>query len=217
MESLFNFIKQLSDPGQLIILLNGLFVGVWAYVFLFAIIFAETGLLIGFIFPGDSLLFTIGVVAGAGKLNLWLMNLILIAAAILGDSANYALGKYIGHKAYNRPHSVFFNKKHLHKTKLFYEKHGVKTIIYARFLPVIRTFAPFVAGVAQMNYKEFATYNIIGGNGWVLLMTTLGYLLGDVPFIRDNFDKVIIAIILTSFIPPIIEMLRRGPKPGLEP
>ncbi len=217
MDTLITFIKQLSDPDQLIQLLNSLFTGAWTYVFLFALIFAETGLLVGFFLPGDSLLFTIGVIAGAGELNLWLINLILIVAAIIGDSLNYSIGRTIGHAAYNRPHSVFFNKKHLHKTKAFYEKHGVKTIIYARFLPVIRTFAPFVAGVAQMNYKEFLTYNIVGAVGWVLLMTTLGYFLGDVAWIRNNFEKVIIGIIFISFLPPIFELFKKGPKPDLEP
>ncbi len=217
METLVNYIKQLGDPDQLILLLKSLFSGHLSYLFLFAVIFAETGLLIGFILPGDSFLFTVGVVAGAGELNILLINIILIAAAILGDSVNYSLGRFIGQNAYARPHSVFFNKKHLEKTKKFYEKHGVKTIIYARFLPVVRTFAPFVAGVAQMNYKEFLTYNIIGGVGWVIIMTMLGYFLGDVPWIRANFEKVIIGIILTSFIPPIYEMLKKGEKPTLEP
>ncbi|HYE22280.1 MAG TPA: VTT domain-containing protein [Verrucomicrobiae bacterium] len=186
-------------------LLTTFFSGFLAYIFLFFIVFAETGLLIGFFLPGDSLLFTVGVVAGAGELNIWLINIVLIVAAIIGDSVGYALGRMTGEKIFNRPDSLLFKKDHLDRTRTFYEKHGGKTIIYARFIPIIRTFAPFIAGVANMNYKHFIAYNVFGGIGWVLLMTTLGYVLGNVPIVRENFEKVILGIIFISLLPPIIE------------
>jgi len=205
MDSFFSFLHALSDPEQLIELLTTFFSGFLAYIFLFFIVFAETGLLIGFFLPGDSLLFTVGVVAGAGELNIWLINIVLIVAAIIGDSVGYALGRMTGEKIFNRPDSLLFKKDHLDRTRTFYEKHGGKTIIYARFIPIIRTFAPFIAGVANMNYKHFIAYNVFGGIGWVLLMTTLGYVLGNVPIVRENFEKVILGIIFISLLPPIIE------------
>jgi membrane-associated protein len=207
-----DFLHTLTDPHKLIELLSSVFSGFWAYAFIFAIIFAETGLLIGFFLPGDSLLFTLGVVAGAGELNFVLLNVVLIAAAIIGDTVGYFLGRSIGHKVFAKPNSLLFKKEHLEKTKAFYEKHGGKTIIYARFIPIIRTFAPFVAGVGEMSYRHFLAYNIFGGIGWVLLMTTLGYALGNVDFVRNNFEKFILGIIAISLIPPVIEFIKSRKK-----
>ncbi len=207
-DSITDFLHSLTDPHKLIELLSTVFSGFWAYAFIFAVIFAETGLLIGFFLPGDSLLFTLGVVAGAGELNIWVINLVLMAAAIIGDTAGYFLGRTIGVRAFSKPDSLFFKKEYIEKTHAFYEKHGGKTIIYARFIPIIRTFAPFVAGVAQMNYGHFLAFNIFGGIGWVALMTMLGYYLGNVPVVRDNFEKIILAIIFVSILPPIIEIIK---------
>jgi len=204
MESLFQLFKTLTDPWRLAELLQG-----WpAYLILFAIVFAETGLLMGFFLPGDSLMFTVGVFAGAGKLDLLTVNVVLIAAAILGDSFGFLLGVKTGPKIFNREDSRFFHKKHLVRTHEFYEKHGGKTIIYARFIPILRTFAPFVAGVGRMDYKRFVAFNVCGGIGWVAGLTTLGYLLGNVPIVKNNFEKVILLIIFLSILPGIIEVVK---------
>jgi membrane-associated protein len=165
-------------------------------------------LLIGFFLPGDSLLFTVGVVAGAGGLNIWLINLVLILAAVVGDGVGYLLGKQAGPRVFSRPDSRLFKQEHLQRTKAFYEKHGGKTIIYARFVPIIRTFAPFVAGVAEMPYSRFAAFNVFGGIGWVISMTAAGYILGNVPFIRAHFEKVVILIVLISVLPIAFEYLK---------
>ena len=178
------------------------------YAALFAIVFAETGLLIGFFLPGDSLLFTVGVVAGAGELNIFLINAILIVAAIVGDATGYLLGRQAGPRVFDRPDSRFFKREHLVRTQDFYEKHGGKTIIYARFVPIVRTFAPFVAGVAGMPYSRFAAFNVFGGIGWVILMTTAGYYLGGFPIIQRHFEKVVIAIVLISVLPVAFEVLK---------
>jgi membrane-associated protein len=214
-ESILDFIHTLTDPHKLIELLTTAFSGLWAYAFIFAIVFAETGLLIGFFLPGDSLLFTLGVVAGAGELNFWFMVAVLSSAAIIGDTVGYSLGRSVGRAAFNRPNSIFFKKEYLEKTHAFYEKHGGKTIVYARFIPIIRTFAPFVAGAAEMNYRRFVAYNVFGGLGWVILMTGLGYMLGNIPVVRDNFEKVILGIIAVSFIPPFIEYVKSRRKDSI--
>lgn len=213
-QTVLDFLKSLTDPERLILLLTTLLSGWWGYTALFAVVFSETGLLVGFFLPGDSLLFTVGVVAGAGHLNIVLVNLLLMSAAIVGDTAGYVLGRKTGPHIFNRPDSRFFRREYLMRTHEFYEKHGGKTIVYARFIPIIRTFAPFVAGVAEMNYLHFLSYNIFGGIGWVFMMTMLGYSLGNVPFVRAHFEKVIIAIIVISVLPAIIEALkaRRGGK-----
>lgn len=212
LHAITNFLHTLTEPEALLALLTSVFGGIWAYLFLFFVIFAETGLLIGFFLPGDSLMFTVGVVAGAGGLNILLINIVLIAAAIIGDSVGYFLGRSLGKRAFEKKDSIIFKKEYLEKTKSFYEKHGGKTIIYARFIPIIRTFAPFIAGVGEMSYKHFIAYNVFGGIAWVLLMTTLGYSLGGVEIVRNNFEKVILLIIFISFIPPIIEAYRERKK-----
>lgn len=208
MHEILDFLRTLTDPDRLLALLSTVLTGWLGYALLFSIVFAETGLLIGFFLPGDSLLFTVGVVAGAGALNIWLINAVLIVAAIVGDGFGYMLGRQAGPKIFNRPDSRLFKREHLIKTKEFYDKHGGKTIIYARFIPIIRTFAPFVAGVAGMPYHRFAAFNIFGGIGWVVVMTMLGYFLGQVEFIRKHFEKVILGIILVSVVPIGIEYLR---------
>jgi membrane-associated protein len=214
MHELLEFLRTLTDPDKLRAFLTSVMSGWWSYALLFAIVFSETGLLIGFFLPGDSLLFTIGVVAGAGDLNIVLINVVLIAAAITGDAFGYFLGLRTGPHVFNRPDSRWFKQEHLNKTHEFYEKHGGKTIIYARFIPIIRTFAPFVAGVAKMPYSRFALFNVFGGIGWVVAMTTLGYTLGNVWLVRRHFEKVVVGIVLISVLPVVLEYLksrRRAP------
>jgi membrane-associated protein len=207
-DALRELISTFTTPEKLIHLLTTIVTGWWGYLMLFGIVFAETGLLVGFFLPGDSLLFTVGVVAGAGSLNIIAINILLMGAAVIGDSAGYLLGRHAGPRIFNRPDSLFFRQKHLERTQAFYEKHGGKTIIYARFIPIVRTFAPFVAGVGKMNYSRFIAFNVFGGIGWVFSMTMLGYFLGSVPVVRQNFDKVILGIIFVSLLPVIIEVAK---------
>ena len=201
MHAILEFLKSLTNPEQLIHLLSTMLGGWLGYFALSAIVFSETGLLVGFFLPGDSLLFTVGVVAGAGALDIATINVLLMVSAMLGDSTGYLLGRKTGPRIFNRPDSRLFKREHLIRTHEFYERHGGKTIIYARFIPIIRTFSAFVAGVAQMRYTHFVPFSICGGVGWVFFMTMLGYELGSVPFIRHNFDKVILTIIFLSLIP----------------
>ena len=211
--AILDFLRTLTDPERLIQLLSGILAGWPGYALLFAIVFSETGLLVGFFLPGDSLLFTVGVVAGAGDLNIVIVNLVLMAAAMIGDTTGFWLGRMTGPRIFDRPNSRLFKRQHLERTQRFYKKHGGKTIIYARFVPIIRTFAAFVAGVARMPYLRFLPYSICGGAGWVFFMTMLGYKLGKVPFIRQHFDKVVLLIIAISLIPAITEVIksRRAP------
>jgi len=183
--------------------------GPWVYFGLFFIVFAETGLAVGFFLPGDSLLVVCGLFAAAGKLNIWLMWVLLFVAAVVGDAVGYYSGRKVGPAVFSRPKSRFFNPKHLQKAHAFYEKHGGKTIIIARFLPIIRTFAPFVAGIGQMSYPRFAFYNVAGGIGWILSLTLAGYLFGNIPLVRKNFSLVILAIIVISILPALVEVLRQ--------
>lgn len=207
-DAFLEFLRSLTDPERLIRLLSTILSGWLGYTALFAVVFSETGLLVGFFLPGDSLLFTVGVVAGAGQLNIFLVNAVLMSAAILGDSVNYWLGRTTGPRIFNRPNSRFFRREHLLHTQGFYQKHGRKTIIFARFLPIIRTFAPFVAGLSGMSYPRFITYSMAGSIGWVGALTTLGYELGSVPLVRAHFDKVIVLIIVVSLLPAAIEALK---------
>jgi len=206
--ALLDFLQTLTNPERLIQLLSTVMSGWAGYAMLTGIVFAETGLLVGFVLPGDSLLFTIGVVAGAGELNLVVIMLLLICACMLGDWSGYLLGRRAGPAIFNRPDSRFFKQEHLQRTKAFYEKHGGKTIIYAKFVPIIRTFAPFVAGVANMPYLRFLSFDIFGGVGWVFSMTILGYLLGEVAIVRRNFEKFVLLIIFVSLLPVIIHAVR---------
>jgi membrane-associated protein len=178
------------------------------YGVLFAIVFAETGLLVGFFLPGDSLLFTAGVVAGTGALDIWWLNVLLCAAAVAGDSVGYAIGRRLGPRVFTREKSLLFNPAHVERTRRFYERHGAKTIVIARFVPIVRTFAPTVAGVGQMEYRRFVFYNVAGGIGWVVSMTWAGYALGQFPIIGSNLHVVAGVVIVLSLIPIALELLR---------
>ena len=171
------------------------------------IVFLETGAMVFFL-PGDSLLVTAGLYSANGTLNVWLLNLILIPCAILGDTTSYWIGKKIGPRIFNRPKSRFFNPEHVKAAHRFYEKHGGKAIIIARFMPLVRTFVPVVAGVAGMSYPRFLTYNVVGGIAWVTSMTFVGYFLGQIPFFKDHIEKVIIAVVVISVMPMVIEFVR---------
>jgi membrane-associated protein len=179
------------------------------YVVLFVIVFTETGLLVGFFLPGDSLLITAGIVAAAGGLNIWWLNIVLIVAAITGDSVGYAIGVRLGPRVFTRPQSLLFNPRHIERTRVFYARHGPKTIVIARFVPIVRTFAPVVAGVGQMEYRRFIFYNVAGGVGWVTSMTWAGYGLGRViPNLGSYIHLVVAVVIVLSVIPIVIEILR---------
>lgn len=206
--AILDFLRTLTNPERLIQLLSTVMTGWAGYALLTGIVFAETGLLVGFFLPGDSLLFTIGVVAGAGQLNIALIIVLLICASMVGDWSGYMIGRRTGPAIFNRPDSRFFKQEHLRRTQEFYEKHGGKTIIYAKFVPIVRTFAPFVAGVAHMPYPRFLAFDIFGGVGWVTSMTLAGYFLGGVPIIRANFEKVVILIVIVSVLPLLIQATR---------
>jgi membrane-associated protein len=179
------------------------------YAVLVAIVFTETGLLVGFFLPGDSLLITAGLVAAAGHLNLWLLFVLLSLAAIAGDSVGYAIGYRAGPVLFTRPKSLLFNPRHLDRTREFYARHGAKTIVIARFVPLIRTFAPVVAGVGQMEYRRFVIYNVAGGLGWTVGMTSAGYLLGRaIPNISSYVHVVVLIVIVLSLVPIVVELAR---------
>jgi membrane-associated protein len=188
--------------------------GTWTHLILFLIVFCETGLVVTPFLPGDSLLFAAGTFAALGALDLWMVVLLLILAAIVGDTVNYWIGAYIGPRAF-RGDIRFLRKEYLDRTHAFYEKHGGKTIIMARFVPIIRTFAPFVAGVGAMSYPRFITYNVVGAVLWVGLFVLGGYFFGNISVVRENFTLVILAIIGISVLPIVIEALRaRGRHPA---
>jgi len=212
LRELFDLYRSLTDPLQLKDLLHTLLAGWAGYAALFAVVYSETGLLVGFFLPGDSFLFTIGVVAGLGALDFWQVNLLLMLAAMFGDSTGYLLGRQTGPKIFSRPDSRLFKQAYVTRTHQFYERYGGKTVVLARFVPVVRTFSAFMAGVSQMPYLRFLPFSVCGGIGWVFLMTSLGYLLGQVAFVQRNFDKVILAIILLSLSPTFIEAWRARRK-----
>ncbi len=205
-ETAQKFIEILLNLDKYLTLLIQKF-GVGIYFILFLIIFAETGLVITPFLPGDSLLFAVGAFAAQGTLDITTLFVILSIAAILGDSLNYNIGKVLGPKVFTQD-SKYFKKEYLLKTEQFYEKHGAKTIVIARFLPIIRTFAPFVAGIGRMKYAKFISYNIIGGISWVAIFIFGGYYFGNIPIIKENFAIVILAIIIISLIPGIIELTK---------
>jgi membrane-associated protein len=186
--------------------------GIWSYVIIFLIIFCETGLVVTPILPGDSLLFAIGTFAAIGSFDIAMVLILLTIAAIAGDTVNYWIGNYLGPKVFHYEDSRFFKKKHLERTHQFYEKHGGKTIIIARFIPIIRTFAPFVAGIGSMTYRKFLSYNVIGGIFWIFSLTLAGYFFGNIPVVRNNFSLVIMAIVMISIMPGVIEYLRQRGK-----
>jgi len=181
--------------------------GVWTYGILFFVIFLETGFVVTPFLPGDSLLFAAGTFAALGALNPFYLFLLLSVAAVIGDTVNYSIGAYVGPKAFSGE-IRFLKKDHLDKTQEFYEKHGGKTIILARFIPIIRTFAPFVAGIGTMKYRNFIIYNVVGGISWVAIFIFLGYFFGNITFVQNNFELVIFAIIFISFIPPVLEFFK---------
>jgi membrane-associated protein len=204
-EQVLDFIRVLTDPDRLAGLLNSL--GLWFYLLLFVVVFCETGLVVTPILPGDSMLFAVGAVASLPGTNLSMVAIVsaLILAAVGGDAVNYAIGYHVGPRVFASEKSRLFSKKHLLRTQAFYEKYGGKTIILARFVPIVRTFAPFVAGIGKMRYFQFALYNVIGGVAWVLLCVFAGYFFGNIGWVRAHFESVLIAVVLVSVLPIGIE------------
>lgn len=184
----------------------------WTYLFLFLIIFIETGLVIMPFLPGDSLLFAIGAFTANGSFDYWTITFALLFAAIIGDTVNYAIGKYFGAKFLEKQNGKLINRAHLEAAHDFYEKYGAKMIIMARFVPIVRTFAPFVAGISKMSYKKFMSYNIIGGTVWIFSFISLGYFFGNLPAVKGNLKLVMVAIIFLSILPGVIEYLREKQK-----
>ncbi|MEW5974952.1 MAG: VTT domain-containing protein [Acidobacteriota bacterium] len=203
MESLLELFKSLYQPDRLIELIRS-----GGYVLLAAIVFAETGLFVGFFLPGDSLLFTAGLVASQGFFDVWWLMILLSIMAIVGDAVGFSIGAKAGTALYRREDTFWFRKKHLLYAKDFYERHGGKAIFLARFVPFARTFAPMVAGIAQMKYPRFAAYNVFGGIFWVCSMTVAGYYFGAIPWVRSNLEKVVLLIVFLSILPIIVEYLR---------
>jgi membrane-associated protein len=188
--------------------------GPWLYAMLFLVIFAETGLVVCPFLPGDSILFIAGTVVAVATLNVHVLVVVLIVAAVLGDSVNYGVGHYIGPKAFHRPDSRWFRQEYLRRTQAFYEKYGGVTIIIGRFVPIIRTFAPFLAGVAGMSYRRFLSYNIVGACLWIGLLVYAGYLFGNIPWVKENLSLIVVAIVVVSLIPAMTTFLqeRRAAK-----
>jgi len=182
--------------------------GPWLYGILFLVIFAETGLVVFPFLPGDSILFIAGTVVAAADCNVHMLVVVLIAAAVLGDSVNYGIGRYIGPKVYDKPDSHWFKQEHLRRTQAFYDKYGGVTIIIGRFIPIIRTFAPFLAGVAGMKYRKFLSYNVIGGVLWISALVYTGFLFGNIPWIKQNLTLIVLGIIIISLLPAIFAFLR---------
>jgi membrane-associated protein len=193
--------------------------GPWLYALLFVIIFAETGLVVFPFLPGDSILFIAGTVVATSGLNVHLLVALLVVAAIFGDSVNYAVGHYLGPKVFDRPDSRWIRQEHLRRTQAFYEKYGGVTIIIGRFVPIIRTFAPFLAGVAGMTYRKFLSYNVIGAVAWIASLVYAGYLFGNIPWVKDNLSLIVVVIIVVSLIPAATTFFRerrehKTPPPG---
>ena len=182
--------------------------GNWIYAILFAIVFCETGLVVLPFLPGDSMLFAAGTIAAVGDMNIFVLIGLLIVAAILGDFVNFEIGKHFGQKLFSNPNSKIFKQSYLQKTHDYYERYGGRTIIIARFIPIVRTFAPFVGGMGNMNYAQFARYNIVGAVLWVVSFTTLGYFFGQLPFVKEHFSWIMIAIIVFSVVPMMVEIIR---------
>ncbi|MBP1618128.1 MAG: hypothetical protein H6Q14_1955 [Bacteroidetes bacterium] len=188
--------------------------GIWVYVILFLIVFCETGLVVTPFLPGDSMLFVAGALAAraTNELDVVILCIVLVAAAIIGDSSNFEIGKIFGEKLFSNPNSKIFKQEYLHKTHEFYKKYGGKTIILARFVPIVRTFAPFVAGMGRMHYYYFISYNVIGGLAWVLIFTLAGYFVGNVEWVQNNLKLLIVAIILVSILPAVFEVVKNKIK-----
>jgi membrane-associated protein len=206
LHTFFNFILHLDTHLVTFIATYGR----WVYGILFLVIFCETGFVVTAFLPGDSLLFATGALTAkaTGELNIHLLFIILFVASILGNTLNYLIGKFIGPRVFRSNNSIFLNKKHLERAHHFYKQYGGKTIIIARFIPIIRSFAPFVAGVGYMNYWRFTAYNLVGALLWVGSLLYISFMFGNLPFIRDHFSTIILAIIGVSMLPPVIEVLR---------
>ena len=201
---LVNFILHIGEHLQELV--NNY--GNWIYAILFAIVFCETGLVVLPFLPGDSMLFAAGTIAAVGDMNIFVLIGLLIVAAVLGDFVNFEIGKHFGQKLFSNPNSKIFKQSYLQQTHDYYEKYGGRTIIIARFIPIVRTFAPFVGGMGNMNYAQFARYNIVGAVLWVVSFTTLGYFFGQLPFVKEHFSWIMIAIIVFSVVPMIVEIIR---------
>ena len=182
--------------------------GPWVYALLFAIIFAETGLVVTPFLPGDSILFVAGAVVATADLNVHVLVALLIAAAVLGDSVNYSIGHYIGPRVYDKPDSRWFKQEHLRRTQAFYDKYGGVTIIIGRFVPIVRTFAPFLAGVAGMSYRRFFAFNVVGGILWITSLVYAGYAFGNIPWVKDNLTFIVIGIVIVSLIPAVVTFIK---------
>jgi len=182
--------------------------GHWLYLILFLVIFAETGLVVFPFLPGDSILFIAGTVVATADLNVHLLVIVLIAAAILGDTINYSIGHYIGPRAFDRPDSRWFKQDHLRRTQAFYDKYGGVTIIIGRFVPIIRTFAPFLAGVAGMSYTRFLSYNVVGAVAWIVSLVYAGYLFGNIPWVKNNLTLIVLLIVVVSLMPAITTFMK---------
>jgi membrane-associated protein len=204
LEQIFNLVMHLDQHLKEVLA----YFGPWCYVVMFLIIFCETGLVVTPILPGDSLLFALGTFAANGSLDLTLLLVLLPIAAILGDSVNYWLGMWIGPRIFRGENVRFLNRKHLDKTHEFYERYGGKTIILARFIPIVRTFAPFVAGMGRMTYRRFMAYNVVGGVVWIFLFVLGGYFWGSIPWVKNNFTVVMLGIVFVSVLPAAIEFGR---------
>jgi membrane-associated protein len=209
MHEFIDFLKSLYNAERLLELVRSLLGNPLGMAGLFAIVFAETGLLVGFFLPGDSLLFSVGVASGATSNNVYLLAGMLMCAAIIGDNVGYMLGYHAGPRIFSRPKSRFFHPDHLQRTREFYEKHGGRAVVYARFIPIIRTCTPFIAGVARMRYARFLLFSLFGGIFWIAFMTTLGYQLGQIPVVRRNFEKVVIGIVVLSLVPVALEARKK--------
>ena len=219
-ELLDNFLALFRDlPGFLDSFIQEHGVGV--YALLFAIIFAETGLVVTPFLPGDSLLFTVGAIAARGSLNVWTITLALIVAAVLGDAVNYHIGRFIGPRVFSKDASTrgtlierLLNRRHLDRAHVFFEKYGGKAVVLGRFVPIVRTFVPFVAGAGAMSYGKFVWFNIAGGVLWVVACTAAGYFFGNIPFVKKNFELVVVGIIVVSVIPIVVEYFNARRAPG---
>jgi membrane-associated protein len=208
MHAIVEFLRSLYNAERLLELARALLGSPMGIAGLFGILFAETGLLVGFFLPGDSLLFSVGFASGAAGINVYLLAGILMCAAIAGDNIGYFLGRHSGPRIFSRPQSRFFHPNHLKRTKLFYEKYGARAIVYARFIPIIRTCTPFISGVAEMPYPRFLLFSLFGGMLWIAFMMTIGYQLGQVAIVRRNFEKVVLGVVFVSLLPMFIEAFK---------
>jgi len=205
MQPFIDFLKSLYNAQRLLELVRTLLASPAGLAGLLGIVFAETGLLVGFFLPGDSLLFSIGVASGASGVNVFALGAMLMCAAIIGDNTGYFLGRKAGPKIFNRPKSKFFDPEHLKRTQEFYDRYGARAVVYARFVPIVRTCTPFIAGVARMRYSRFLLFSVFGGVFWIAFMTTLGYKLGQVPLVQRHFEKVVLGVVVLSLVPAVLE------------